>query len=77
MWLVAAVAEAYVIALVLRAIFSWLPARWRANEFYGFLHAVTEPLLQPLRRLVPPVGGVDFSPLIAIVLIQLLLRILL
>jgi YggT family protein len=38
-----------------------------------FLEAVATPLLRPFRRLIPSIGGLDFSPLILIVLIQVLL----
>jgi len=69
-----AVVNLYMVALFVTAIFSWLPPQHRQNEFYGFLRAITDPVLGPIRRVVPPVGGVDFSPLLAILLIQIILR---
>jgi YggT family protein len=39
------------------------------------LNSVVEPMLAPIRRVVPPVGMIDFSPLILIVLIQLIKQI--
>ena len=41
-----------------------------------FLNAVTEPLLRPIRRLLPNLGGVDVSPIILILLIMFLQRLL-
>ncbi len=41
------------------------------------LHRVTEPVLQPLRRVIPPIGGtVDISPVIALILLEILRRVL-
>jgi YggT family protein len=34
------------------------------------LQDITEPVLTPIRRVLPPVGGIDFSPLLAMVLLQ-------
>ncbi len=42
-----------------------------------FLIRITEPVLAPLRRYIPPVGGLDFSPMIALILIQIAERVLL
>ncbi|NWG45819.1 MAG: YggT family protein [Alphaproteobacteria bacterium] len=46
------------------------------NEFVGrvvyFLKQVSEPILRPIRRIMPPLGGLDLSPLIAIIGIQFL-----
>ncbi|MHC4787592.1 MAG: YggT family protein [Planctomycetota bacterium] len=67
----------YVLVIVARAIFSWLPPRHRDNELYRFVRTITEPLLKPLRRLLPAAGGVDFSPIVAILLLELIARALL
>ena len=62
-----------------RVILSWVPTRlpWGLNDF---IFSVTEPILAPIRRALPMAAGMDFSPLIALVLLQfieqLLLRIL-
>jgi YggT family protein len=37
-----------------------------------WINSVVEPMLAPIRRVVPPVGGLDFSPLVLIILIQIL-----
>lgn len=40
------------------------------NPVRTFLDRLVEPLLNPIRRLVPPIGGMDFSPVILILLVQ-------
>ena len=59
-----------------RVILSWVPARlpWGLNDF---IFSVTEPILAPIRRALPMAAGMDFSPLIALVLLQLVEQLLL
>jgi YggT family protein len=55
-----------------RVILSWIPTTrlpWGLNDF---IFSVTEPILGPIRRALPMAAGMDFSPLIALVLLQLL-----
>ena len=59
------------IAILLRVIMSWYPLR-PTNILVKILYWVTEPLLAPLRRIIPRVGRFDFTPLVAIILIQLI-----
>ena len=60
-----------IIVVFAQAILSWVAPD---GPLAGVLNALTFPLLRPVRRLVPPVGGtLDLSPLIVIVLAQLLL----
>jgi YggT family protein len=40
------------------------------NPVRAFLDKLVEPLLGPIRRIVPPIGGLDFSPLVLIILLQ-------
>lgn len=58
-----------VFALVLQAVLSWTsPYSPLAPAF----NAMTRPFLAPIRRLLPPVGGIDLSPLVLLVLLQVL-----
>ena len=59
-----------------RVILSWVPTRlpWGLNDF---IFSVTEPILAPIRRALPMAAGMDFSPLIALVLLQLIEQLLL
>ncbi|MDY6910927.1 MAG: YggT family protein [Chloroflexota bacterium] len=58
-------------AILLRVIMSWLAVS-PGNPFVNFIHQITDPILSPLRRLIPPIGGtIDISPIIAIPLLQI------
>jgi len=48
----------------------------RGHPFLTLLHQVTEPLLAPARRVIPPLGGLDFSPILVILALGLAERIL-
>ncbi|GFD90004.1 YggT family protein [Alteromonas sp. McT4-15] len=56
--------------LLLRAILSWV-SQGRSPVDY-VLHQLTEPFLAPIRRIIPPLGGLDLSVLIAIIALQFL-----
>jgi YggT family protein len=75
--LLSAVLDLYVLAVIAYAVFSWLPPENRRNRFYEFLARIVEPLLRPVRNLLPPMGGWDLSPIVVIVLLELLGRALL
>jgi YggT family protein len=76
--LLCAVAWLYLVAIFGRIILSWFPIEPGSAiaSVFGFLFTITEPLLGPLRRVLPPVGvggmGLDLSPIIVILAIQLL-----
>ena len=66
-------------AIIVSAIMSWLVAfdviNLRNRLVYSvahFLDAVTRPILRPFQRFIPPLGGVDITPIIAIIVIQAL-----
>jgi len=66
-------AMAYVLVLIGHVVCSWL----RADPFHPivrFIWTVSEPVLRPIRRFVPPVGGLDFSVLVAILIVQIGVR---
>ena len=63
--------------IFLRVILSWIVIMMRTrNEFfisaYRILEQITDPILAPLRRIIPSAGGIDFSPMIAIILLWIL-----
>lgn len=71
------VVEAYVLVLIARALMSWLPAR-PGTVFFRVVHvldAVTEPVLRPIRRVLPPIRaggmGIDLSIIVVIVLAEI------
>lgn len=63
----------YAWVIIARALASWFTHDLR-NPIVRLLHEVTEPVLRPLRQIVDPrrLGGLDISPILAIVLIQIL-----
>ena len=60
----------YLLLIIIRIIFSWGMVSY-TNRVMKFLVDVTEPLLGPLRRMIPPLGWLDISPLVAIIIIWL------
>lgn len=62
--------DLYIIVIIIRAIMSWFTANPH-NQIYQLLIQITEPVLAPFRRLLPAMT-IDFSPLIVIILLQLL-----
>ena len=71
----------YVWALILAAVFSMLTAfgvldtRNRLVWTIGdFLYRVTDPVLRPVRNVLPNLGGVDLSPIVVIAVLELLVR---
>ena len=66
-----------VLAIIVSAVMSWLVAfdviNLRNRFVYSlsrFLDAVTRPLLRPVQKVIPPLGGVDISPIIVLLVIQ-------
>jgi YggT family protein len=60
-------------------VFVWVVASWVLAPYHpvrGALDRIVEPLLAPIRRLIPQTGPVDFSPMILIILIFLLEQVL-
>ena len=55
--------------LIIDAIFSWVNPQ---APLAPFVHALNTPILLPIRRVVPPIGGIDLSVLVALVLIQII-----
>ena len=62
-----------VIAIIARSLLSWFNMDPRSPLIQA-LNAVTEPILDPIRRIMPRLGMIDFSPLVAILLLQFISR---
>ena len=56
----------FIFAMVIQAILSWFPNP-NTDSIRNLLSGITEPLLRPIRKHVPPIGGFDFSILIGII----------
>ena len=69
------VCEVLTIAIILRAILSWFSLS-PTNRLVIILNRFTEPILAPLRHIIPRAGMFDFTPLVAIILLQLIANLL-
>lgn len=59
----------FVFAIIIRVILSWV-APGGYNPAIAIIHAMTDRILRPFRRIIPPMGGLDLSPLFAIILLM-------
>ena len=57
--------------ILLRVVLSWMSPT-AGGGFTAFVYQATEPILSPIRRLVPPMGGLDWSPFVALVLLSII-----
>jgi YggT family protein len=68
----------YVLIIVVWAILSWFnKGKGFVNDVYQALDKLVSPFINLFRRLIPSLGGMDISPIIAIILLQLIARLLL
>ena len=64
--LIAKVINIYELVLIVRIVLTWIPH----NVYHPaaqFLYKITDPVLNPVRKIVPPIMGMDFSPIIVFV----------
>lgn len=61
----------YMIMLMVRIIMSWFP-EYRGSHFVQFLAFYTDPYLNLFRRIIPPIGMLDISPILAFIALQFL-----
>jgi YggT family protein len=69
--------QAVIWIIIANAILSWLVAfdvinlrNRMANQVVHFIDQITRPILRPLRRIIPPLGGVDITPVIVIIVLM-------
>ena len=79
LYVILLVLDLYIWLLIAAAVLSWLVAFNvvnARNQFVAmigdFLYRITEPVLRPIRRIMPNLGGIDISPVIVILLIILI-----
>jgi YggT family protein len=65
----------FIYLIVFGAILSWFPSS-RGHAVTRFIDSITSPLLTPFRAIIPTLGGMDFSPLLAMLLLSFLRRLL-
>jgi uncharacterized protein YggT (Ycf19 family) len=62
--------QIYSLLIIIRAVLSWVQVDPR-NQLVRFLRALTDPVLVPIQRIVPPIGGtIDISPIVAVIFVQ-------
>ena len=66
--------QLYVFVLLVRIVLSWFPLEpgGAMATVNGYLRSVTDPVLDPVRRLLPRTGMIDLSPLIVLIAIQVI-----
>lgn len=58
------------IAIFVRALLSWIPNMRPDNPLVRFLADITDPVIIPFRRVIPSIGMMDISPLVAMIVLQ-------
>jgi YggT family protein len=75
MRLIGALIDLYSLVVLLAVIMSWLRLR-RLNWLAMIVYRLTEPALAPIRRALPPTGGLDLSPMVLLIALQFVKRLL-
>ena len=61
----------YELLILVRVLFSWIrPDPY--NPIVRVVHQLTDPVMEPLRRIIPPMGMVDITPIVALILISII-----
>jgi len=73
MRLVPGLLDLYSLVVLMAVIISWIRVD-RRQPLAAIVYRLTEPVLAPIRRVLPPVAGLDFSPLVLLMALRLLRR---
>lgn len=65
----------YIILLIIRILLTWFPSIDWLSPPFSILSQLTDPYLNVFRSFIPPLGGIDLSPILAIFLLQFLAQI--
>ncbi len=68
--LIALIINIFFFAIIVHVVLSWISQG--PNPIASLLFSLTQPILRPIQRFVPPIGGLDLSPVVAIIGLQLL-----
>ncbi len=78
-WVIGTLVQVYIFVIILQVALSWAIAfdlvnanNEAARNLTQLLHKFTDPVYKPIRKYVPPVGGIDLTPLIVIIGIQVI-----
>ncbi|NEO97774.1 MAG: YggT family protein [Symploca sp. SIO2E9] len=61
----------YMVLIIVRILLSWFQTVDAMNQVASFLSPITDPYLNIFRSFIPPLGGLDLSPMLAIIVLQL------
>lgn len=70
--LLARVLQIYTFVLLIRILITWIPNLDPYNPIVQMLFQVTEPVLEPARKLIPPIGMIDISPIVVFIVLGIL-----
>jgi YggT family protein len=62
--------QIYIVLLIIRILLTWFPTVDWSTPPFSWLSQITDPYLNLFRSIIPPLGGMDFSPMLAIILLQ-------
>jgi YggT family protein len=65
----------FIIVMLIRVVFSWV-SPYPTNVVTRFAYRITEPVLAPIRRMLPPMSGIDLSPMVVMLGAYVLISIL-
>lgn len=63
--------QIYILLLIIRILLTWFPTVSWMNQLSATLSPITDPYLEVFRSIIPPMGGLDFSPVLAILVLQI------
>ncbi len=70
--LLAKALQIYTFVLLARILMTWIPNLDPHHPVVQFLYQVTEPVLEPARKLIPPIGMIDISPIVVFIVLGIL-----
>ncbi len=70
--LLARVLQIYTFILLIRILITWIPNLDPYHPIVQLLFQVTEPVLEPARKLIPPIGMIDISPIVVFIVLGIL-----
>lgn len=72
--LLAAAIQLYTFVIFARVLMTWIPNLDPYNPIVRILHQVTDPVLEPARQLIPPLGMIDISPIVVLIALSFIAR---
>jgi YggT family protein len=64
--------QIYTVLLIIRVLLTWFPNVNWYNQPFAALSQITDPYLNMFRSIIPPLGGMDFSPILAFIVLNIL-----